>query len=268
MNVFSIGDGKKGGYELTRENYIEKTHKSFPFYQDVKRYKTPYFAICPACNNPIQIINLFGVQYQEEHTGRTSIHGRHYKNDVMGLASYSEKKYIDCPLHNPVAFRIEEVRANEQINDEIRAIVENNRRQICANMRQITGILINNKKLNEIIDDYIAARDYCYTHTNIFNIPYSILYTRNAINVYGRKVDDSGIGKRIQEAINRECKCFQVDNGQIQKQVDYYVELNLLVCQHRVRGNRQYMKVRLEEKINQNNYIVFEEEVEMKQYAY
>ena len=63
MNIFSVGDGE--AYELTRNEYINRTHKKFPFYQDVKKYKTPYFAICPACNNPIQIINLFGAQYED-----------------------------------------------------------------------------------------------------------------------------------------------------------------------------------------------------------
>ena len=58
MNIFSVGDGNTDGYKLTRETFMEKTHKRYPFYQDPKRYKTPYFAICPACNNPIQIINL------------------------------------------------------------------------------------------------------------------------------------------------------------------------------------------------------------------
>ena len=66
MNIFSVGDGEE--YDLTRENYIAKTHKRFPFYQNPKRYQNPYFAICPACNNPIQIINLFGKQYEEEQT--------------------------------------------------------------------------------------------------------------------------------------------------------------------------------------------------------
>lgn len=124
---------------------MEKTHKNFPFYQSPNRYKTPYFAICPACNNPIQLINLFGVQYQEENTGRTNLHGRHYKYNVEGLPIYLEENYVNCPLHNPVAFRIREVRDNEQINGEILNIVENNRRQICANIREITGILISNK---------------------------------------------------------------------------------------------------------------------------
>lgn len=266
MNIFSIGDGNE--YELTRETFMEKTHKSFPFYQNPNRYKTPYFAICPACNNPIQIINLFGAQYQEENTGRTNLHGRHYKNSVEGLPCYSEENYANCPLHNPVAFRMREVRDNEQINEEICNVVENNRGKICTNIREIIGILINNNKLNRVIDGYIAARDYCYTHTNRFNIPYSILYTCNAINIFGQKVADSGIGKRIHEAIQNNCTYFQFIDGRIQKDTEDYVVLNLLVINHRVNGSRQYMTIRIEEQNGNENHIVFEEEVEMKQYVY
>lgn len=266
MNIFSVGDGNE--YELTREIFMEKTHKSFPFYQSPKRYKTPYFAICPACNNPIQIINLFGVQFQEENTGRTNLHGRHYKYNVAGLPSYLEENYANCPLHNPVAFHMIEVRDNEQINEEILNVVENNRKQICANIREITGVLISNNKLNRVIDDYIAARDYCYTHTNKFNIPYSILYTRNAINIFGQKVADSGIGKRIHEAIQNNCTYFQFIDSRIQKGVGDYVELKLLVVNHRVNGSRQYMTIRIEEQKRQETHIVFEEEVEMQQYVY
>lgn len=108
MNIFSVGDGE--AYELTRNEYINRTHKKFPFYQDVKKYKTPYFAICPACNNPIQIINLFGAQYEEEQTCRTTMHGRHFTRNVDGLPAYNQESYNGCPLHNPVAFRIRQIR--------------------------------------------------------------------------------------------------------------------------------------------------------------
>ena len=106
------------------------------------------------------------------------MHGRHYRYNVNGLPAYVAVNYEKCPLHNPVAFRIVEVRENEQINEEIRNIVENNRNHICTNIREITGILLNNQKIFQVIDAYIMASDYCYTHTNRFNIPYSILYTQ------------------------------------------------------------------------------------------
>ena len=102
MNIFSVGDGEE--YDLTRENYIAKTHKRFPFYQNPKRYQNPYFAICPACNNPIQIINLFGKQYEEEQTRNTTMHGRHFIRSVDGLPLYNRENYDACPIHNPIAF--------------------------------------------------------------------------------------------------------------------------------------------------------------------
>ncbi len=268
MNIFSVGDGNTCGYGLTRETFMEKTHKSFPFYQDPNRYKTPYFAICPACNNPIQIINLFGVQYEEENTGRTNLHGRHYRYNVEGLPPYSEENYKNCPLYNPVAFGIREVRNNEQLNEEIRDIVENSKSQICEDIREITGVLLSNKKLFQVINDYIVARDYCYTHTNKFNIPYSILYTRNAINIFGQKVGEADIGKRIYNAIQNNCAYFEFVDGRIQKNIDGYVELNLNIVRHRIRESKQYMTVRIEEKKGEEIQTIFEEEIEMKQYVY
>jgi len=268
MNIFSVDDGNTCGYGLTRETFMEKTHKSFPFYQDPNRYKTPYFAICPACNNPIQIINLFGVQYEEENTGRTNLHGRHYRYNVEGLPPYSEENYKNCPLHNPVAFGIREVRNNEQLNEEIRDIVENSKSQICEDIREITGVLLSNKKLFQVINDYIVARGYCYTHTNKFNIPYSILYTRNAINIFGQKVSETDIGKRIYNAIQNNCAYFEFVDGRIQKNIDGYVELNLNIVRHRIRESKQYMTVRIKEKKGEEIQTIFEEEIEMKQYVY
>lgn len=268
MNIFSVGDGNKDGYELTRETFMEKTHKNFPFYQDPNRYKTPHFAICPACNNPIQIINLFGAQYEEENTGRTNLHGRHYRYNVEGLPPYSEENYMNCPLHNPVAFGIRQVRNNEQLNEEILDIVKNSMSQICEDIRKITGVLLSNRKLNQVINDYIEARDYCYTHTNKFNIPYSILYTRNAINIFGQKVDRADIGQRIYNAIQNNCAYFEFVDGRIQKNIDDYVNLNLNVVRHRIRESNQYMTIRIEEKKGEEIRTIFEEEIEMKQYVY
>lgn len=70
---------------------------------------------------------------------------------VAGLPNYLEENYANCPLHNLVAFHMMEVRDNEQINEEILNVVENNRRQICTNIREITGVLISNNKLNRVI---------------------------------------------------------------------------------------------------------------------
>lgn len=267
MNIFSVGDGE--AYELTRNEYINRTHKKFPFYQDVKKYKTPYFAICPACNNPIQIINLFGAQYEEEQTCRTTMHGRHFTRNVDGLPAYNQENYNGCPLHNPVAFRIRQIRETESVNEEIRDLVENNIDKLANDIRKITGVLLKNEKIMKLIDDYIEARDYCYTHTNKFNIPYSILYTREVVNIFGQKISQSELGERINLAINNNSNYFRIEEGRIIKKVPAYVSIHLLVTNHRIaQGGRQYMAINIEESNGNEHHLIFHEEVEIKQYTY
>lgn len=268
MNIFSIGDG--GEYDLTRENFIEKTHKKYPFFRDSQKNKTPYFAICPACGNPIQIINLFGVQKQEEHTGKTNLHGRHYKSSVKDLADYSEEKYVNCILHSPNCFRLKEIRKDEGINNYIREIIETNKKKICADIRKITGVLLTDVKLNAIIDDYIRARAYCYEHTNKYNIPYSILYTCKSITIFGQKIDDSGIGQKISRAIQNNSFYFDSTRGRIEKNVEEFAEINMLFMKHEIKGSKQYMTIRIEEKKKgkSNLHTIFEETIKMKEHIY
>ncbi|WIW71474.1 hypothetical protein [Anaerosinus gibii] len=267
LNVFSIGNGKD--YELTRENFIQKTHKQFPFYQDAKKYENPYFAICPACNNPIQIINLFGAQYREETTGKTNMHGRHFLRDIKGLPKYNQLNYDGCPLHKPTAFKIAKIRENKLVNEEIKKLIEDNRRKLASDIRDITGILLKNERIYQMIDDYIVAKDYCYTHTNKYNIPYSILYTRKAIKLFGQRIGSTELGEKIHLAIKENSENFDVKERRIIKKVDEFVLPYLLVSNHRINGSKQYMTICIEENSEHNDTrCIFREEIEMKQYIY
>ena len=47
-------------------------------------------------------------------------------------------------------------------------------------------------------------------------------------------------------------------DGRIQKNIDDYVELNLIVNNHKIRKSKQYMTVRIEEKEREEIQIIFE----------
>lgn len=124
MNIFSI---KKNGdfHELSREKYIEITSKKYPFYTD-----KGYYAICPSCGNPIQIINLFGDEYREENTGKKKMHGRHIRKDIIGVASYNQEEYDNCKLSNPIAFGLERIREDDRENEELKKLIEKNKEKL------------------------------------------------------------------------------------------------------------------------------------------
>lgn len=66
MNVFSTLT--KGPFEITIDNFVDATHKKEPYFQVDTKGKEKHYAICPECGNPIQIINLFGQEYEEQIT--------------------------------------------------------------------------------------------------------------------------------------------------------------------------------------------------------
>jgi hypothetical protein len=267
MNVFKTLEGKE--YDLTVDNYLEYSHKSKPYFQDEKRYKCPRFAICPMCNNPIQIINLYKNDYVEEVTGRKGLHARHFAKNIEGLAEYNESRYESCPLHKPVNFKLIEVRHNEEANEEIKKFVEMNSKRIMDDIRNITGIFFKYVNLEEKISNYIKKKNYAYTHTNRFNIPYSILYTSEAFDIYGRKMNENEMGKKIEYAIWHKSKYFTVQAAQIKRKVADYANIRLLVTKHIVHDSgEQTMLITIEEEMNRQVNVILKERILLEQFLY
>ncbi|CAJ1315721.1 hypothetical protein [Paenibacillus nuruki] len=57
MKIFKISQESNIIHELTVTNFENLTHKREPYF--IKEEKMKYYAVCPSCNNPIQIINLY-----------------------------------------------------------------------------------------------------------------------------------------------------------------------------------------------------------------
>ena len=83
MDVFRAGRGGRV-LPLTEENYRLETNRMPPFVQ-MRGGHPSYFAVCPACGNPILICNLF-----KRNRGSRSArpYGRHYSASVPGLTDY------------------------------------------------------------------------------------------------------------------------------------------------------------------------------------
>lgn len=91
MKVFKLHTGiNEVPIELTKENY-ESAIRGKKEYKKISFGKTSYFAICPACDNPIQIVGL----YIKDKTRFP--YGKHYPKD-FAYAKYNRENYLYCPL--------------------------------------------------------------------------------------------------------------------------------------------------------------------------
>lgn len=114
MDVFSTLI--KGPFEITIDNFVDATHKKEPYFQKDSKGKEKHYAICPECGNPIQIINLFGQEYEEQITKKRNTHARHTGKDIKDLSAHNQLKYLSCPLHKTNSFSCKKIRENEIYN--------------------------------------------------------------------------------------------------------------------------------------------------------
>ncbi len=242
MNVFSTLT--KGPFEITIDKFIDATHKKEPYFQVDAREKEKHYAICPECGNPIQIINLFGQEYEEKITKKRNTHARHTGKDIAGLPKHDQLKYLSCPLHNANSFSCKQLRNDEIYNSNLLSLINKNKSKIIKDIREITGINFSNNYLEKIIQTYINSNNYSYSHTHRFNIPYSILYTSMSLDLYGRfLLINNYVSNEIERIVNLstnfEIKIIEDENKIISKKIVKnsinYLHLILKVSHHNLK---------------------------------
>ena len=81
MDVFKAWPGRAESIVISQESYMRCTGGVAPWRRDGDKGPS-YYAVCPLCDNPIQIVGLF--RRQEESRARRP-YGRHHRGDVPGL---------------------------------------------------------------------------------------------------------------------------------------------------------------------------------------
>lgn len=97
MDVFKIHVGEGRAIAISRENYFMETKGMEPYVVERDGHRT-FYAVCPECDNPIQLI---GLNRRELDAGHRRPYGKHVGHDVPGVAVYDETAYLECSYSNP-----------------------------------------------------------------------------------------------------------------------------------------------------------------------
>ena len=80
MRKFKLRTGVSNPYEINAENFEKLTLKQEPYHKVGKDGVPRDFGVCPACDNPIQLIGLYK---KLENTDRP--YGKHYSRSLSLL---------------------------------------------------------------------------------------------------------------------------------------------------------------------------------------
>lgn len=208
MRVFKTKPGKIESIPLTRENFEKYTGRKPPYVQNkehVRNGHKGYYAVCPICNNPIQIVGLY--QKTNEVDAPRRAYGRHYRGDIEGLATYDENEYLNCPYANPNRENNNNQRLPQSITArEIWNILYNHYDRVIYILQKNTGIFISNAFAKQILHLYIRDNGWLIYESRNNNISYMLLATNQANSLVYRYIHrESNLYRALQENTNLLC---------------------------------------------------------------
>lgn len=184
MDVFKTSPGVNESILITEENYKNATKAKADYYVQNNAKGKKYYAVCPLCDNPIQIIGL----YKKHQDGRKP-YGKHHKGDLECIAKYDEDAYLSCPYSMPNKPKKAIKRMPEAKSSlELLKILKTQFDRIVYIWNKTTGIKMSESFAKELLGNYIDDDGYLYYDSNKHNLPYMLIYARHRYSLVGRNI--------------------------------------------------------------------------------
>lgn len=149
---------------------------------------TLQFAVCPSCENPIQIIGLYD---EMPHTDRP--YGRHTGKAVEGFPNYDAEAYEWCPLvrGNRNYGKNSRKRKLEGLPFEILKLVRREFDRIAYVIEKETGVKISAGSARRMLDSFLSERGHLYVGATYRNVPWMVAYMSDSQSLYMQRIADN-----------------------------------------------------------------------------
>ncbi len=220
MQVFKVKKGVKQAIKVTENNFIDATKRQYPFYQTVNGEKKHY-AYCPACENPVILINLhIDNKISEDDINRTlQTHARHTRHSIKDVGDFDKAAYDDCPYANPYSSSIKTRRPEGETSDEILKLIKAFPDVIDIVMRRDVGIAADEILFEKMLTNFKEEKGHLYRYVNRHNLPYSFMYMADSQSLMFQALDQNyKAGKTLKAELQEKLKWLKISkHGKIYK---------------------------------------------------
>ncbi|EHN8737091.1 hypothetical protein V5K30_RS13455 [Enterobacter hormaechei] len=228
MDVFKISVDTQQVHKITQENFDQVTKKQAPWYQPINGHQG-WFAVCPACDNPIQIIGMLE---------RDAPYGKHFFPTagavVVPLKGRVDKEeYEWCPYASKNKHLTKDDRraAGSELAVLIKQTLIEQFDRVIYLLEKGTGMRISFALAKQMLEEYRAAEGWRYRGATRQNIPWVFAYMMQAKRLRGRIFFDA---KFTEELLTRRPDLTWNANGQIDIKDDKkFCDLSFSFIRHR-----------------------------------
>jgi len=231
MDFFKVNPGLSRIWPILRTSYETATGQNKK-YKRKSRSGLSYFAVCPICDNPIQLIGL----YRDTAESGRKPYGKHCRHTVPDLAEYDEDAYLDCPYSDPNRTPpTSRCKLESRISKQILQLLHDQFDRVMYILSKDTGIYFSQAMAEKMLQSYISREGWSFRDAASYNLPWTFVEGQAALPLFGQRIRK---GCALYDAIAANCPtvCFDESTGgdsvRIQRNPGQYVDLNFTFVSH------------------------------------
>jgi hypothetical protein len=170
-----------------------------PYLSRHKDDKKSVFAVCPGCDNPIQLIGLF-----KRVENPKNPYGKHVPHDINELAKYDQAKYIYCPYSNPNRkYSKDRRRGEDKLAKDLITLLHSQFDRVVRLLQKDIDVRLSPNLLKKMLSDYFAMEFYLYYGATLNNLPWMFGYASSHKSLFGQYIRK---GSGLYAAILEHCQ--------------------------------------------------------------
>lgn len=175
MDVFKTHVGGWGAMPISEENFARYTNLRALYVLEQANRRNSFFAVCPECDNPIQLIGLY--TNQEDSHGWP--YGRHVRHSIPRLARYVEEEYLACPYADP-RYRRDEGRrlVTSRVGLALRDLMRDRFDLIADDWERSTGLHLGVKYAAKMLGKWKDNQGWLFFMATRRNLPWGVENSR------------------------------------------------------------------------------------------
>ncbi|WP_318452335.1 hypothetical protein [Photobacterium leiognathi] len=206
MNIFKLKINDSTFYSLTRDIFNDKTQRKSPWNQIGSDGKNRYYAVCPACENTIQLI---GFHLKNTTLNENSIadisepFGKHFlSREINHLGLLSKSAYEQCPYASKNQRHPkpnEKYNVKSRIPNKLLHLLRDEFDRIMWCLEKSICIQLPSKYRQTMLNNYLHNEGWWYAGSTLLNLPWTFAYNTNAIPLIFCKIQDEDMKKALQQ---------------------------------------------------------------------
>ncbi|QZA78158.1 hypothetical protein K4H28_01630 [Deefgea tanakiae] len=238
MDVYKLSIEHTSSKMINKDSFEEETRCREPWYQEVSGKTRSQFAVCPACDNPIQLIGLYNLPSNVQ-----SPFGKHTTSDIKGIAYSNSEARDNCPYFKPRKHKkTDRKKKFDGTPRKILQLLIEKFDLVVHIIEKETGIEFSSNSLKGMLERYKGEQGYMYTGATLRNIPWIFAYMSDATDLFGQKVGgNTTLSHAIMKLAPEACVG---DNGRVTSndrpgEKKLFVDIKLSFIQHRFKKDSE-----------------------------